>query len=85
MSQGIHSGELHLFLVGDSHRELLVAGAGATAVTRMEKAAGAGEIVLATGRALTEERGRPLEHHTTNAGGRSALDDLLQDAFGLRK
>ena len=46
MSQGIHSGELHLFLVGESHRELLVAGAGATAVTRMEKAAGAGEIVL---------------------------------------
>ena len=46
MSQGIHSGELHLFLVGDSHRELLVAGAGASAVTRMEKAAGAGEIVL---------------------------------------
>jgi class 3 adenylate cyclase/tetratricopeptide (TPR) repeat protein len=46
MSQGIHSGELHLFLVGESHRELLVAGPGATAVTRMEKAAGAGEIVL---------------------------------------
>lgn len=46
MSQGMHSGELHLFLVGDSHRELLVAGPAATAVTRMEKLAGAGEIVV---------------------------------------
>src|SRR5918997_3983289 len=40
MSQGMHSGELHLFLVGESHRELLVAGPGATEVARMEKAAG---------------------------------------------
>src|SRR3954468_9495052 len=46
MSQGIHSGEFHLFLVGESHRELLLAGPGATAVVAMEKAAGAGEILL---------------------------------------
>src|SRR5918997_1668934 len=46
MSQGVHSGELHLFLVGGSHRELLVAGPAATAVTQMEKVAGAGEIVV---------------------------------------
>jgi class 3 adenylate cyclase len=46
MSQGMHSGEVHLFLVGTSHRELIVAGPGATAVTRMEKEAGAGEIVV---------------------------------------
>jgi class 3 adenylate cyclase/tetratricopeptide (TPR) repeat protein len=46
MSQGMHSGELHLFLVGDSHRELLLAGPAATAVTHMEKAANAGEIVV---------------------------------------
>jgi class 3 adenylate cyclase/tetratricopeptide (TPR) repeat protein len=46
MSQGLHSDELHLFLVGGSHRELLVAGPGATAVAAMEKAARAGEIVV---------------------------------------
>src|SRR3954447_21724511 len=46
MSQGVHSGEFHLFLVGESHRELLIAGPGATAVVAMEKAAGAGEILL---------------------------------------
>ena len=46
MSQGMHSGEVHLFLVGTSHRELIVAGPGATAVTRMEKLAGAGEIAV---------------------------------------
>ena len=43
MSQGIHSGEFHLFLVGESHRELLLTGPGATAVVAMEKAAGAGD------------------------------------------
>ena len=46
MSQGIHSGEFHLFLVGESHRELLLTGPGATAVVAMEKAAGAGDILL---------------------------------------
>ena len=46
MSQGLHSGEFHLFLVGSSHRELLVAGAGRTLVTLMEKAADAGEVVV---------------------------------------
>src|SRR3954451_18027880 len=46
MSQGVHSGEFHLFLVGESHRELLLAGPGATAGVAMEKAAGAGDILL---------------------------------------
>src|SRR5205085_9451834 len=35
-----------LFVVGGSHRELIVTGAATTAVTRLEKAAGAGEIVV---------------------------------------
>src|SRR5215470_11324588 len=30
MSQGVHSGEFHLFVVGESHRELLIAGPAAT-------------------------------------------------------
>ena len=46
MSQGLHSGEFHLFLVGSSHRELLIAGRGSTLVTLMEKAADAGEVVV---------------------------------------
>ncbi|HEU0315880.1 MAG TPA: adenylate/guanylate cyclase domain-containing protein, partial [Solirubrobacteraceae bacterium] len=45
------SGDFHLFLVGDSHRELLVAGPGATLVVQMEKAADAGEIVVSAGTA----------------------------------
>jgi class 3 adenylate cyclase/tetratricopeptide (TPR) repeat protein len=46
MSQGLHSGALHLFVVGSSHRELILAGPGATEMTLMEKAAEAGQIVV---------------------------------------
>ena len=46
MSVGIHSGTFHLFRVGDSHRELLITGPAATATTRMEQTAEAGEIVM---------------------------------------
>lgn len=46
MSVGVHSGEVHLFRVGDSHRELLVAGPVASMTTRMEHAADAGEILV---------------------------------------
>src|SRR5829696_3712287 len=46
MSVGVHSAEYLLFAVGGSHRELLIAGPAASAVVRMEKEAGAGEIVV---------------------------------------
>jgi class 3 adenylate cyclase len=46
MSVGVHTGPVHVFRGGRSHRELVVAGPNATAVTEMEKAAGAGEIVV---------------------------------------
>lgn len=46
MSVGVHSGVFHLFRCGASHRELLVAGPAATATTRMEHTADAGEIVV---------------------------------------
>lgn len=46
MSVGVHSGEFHLFLVGDSHRELLIAGPGATTTVGMEGTAEAGEILV---------------------------------------
>ncbi|MEX2549485.1 MAG: adenylate/guanylate cyclase domain-containing protein [Nitriliruptoraceae bacterium] len=46
MSIGLHSGPVHLFLVGDSHRELVVCGPGATETVAMESAAKAGQIVV---------------------------------------
>lgn len=46
MSQGIHTGLFHFFLVGGRHQELVVAGPAATATVEMEAAADAGEILL---------------------------------------
>jgi class 3 adenylate cyclase/tetratricopeptide (TPR) repeat protein len=46
MSAGVHSGECHFFLTETPHRELLVAGPGATRVFELEDLASAGEIVL---------------------------------------
>jgi len=46
MSIGAHSGEFHFFLVGDSHRELILTGPAATETVEMEGAAEATEIVV---------------------------------------
>ena len=46
MHAGIHSGQFHFFLVGESHRELLVSGPAATRTVEMEAASEAGEIVV---------------------------------------
>jgi class 3 adenylate cyclase/tetratricopeptide (TPR) repeat protein len=46
MHVGINSGRFHFFLVGDSHRELLVTGPAATQTVDMESASQAGEILL---------------------------------------
>jgi class 3 adenylate cyclase/tetratricopeptide (TPR) repeat protein len=46
ISQGLHSGEIPLFLVGASHREHLIAGPTTSVVVEMEKVADAGEIVV---------------------------------------
>jgi class 3 adenylate cyclase/tetratricopeptide (TPR) repeat protein len=46
MHAGIHSGQFHFFLLGESHRELLITGPGATRTVEMEAASEAGEIVL---------------------------------------
>ncbi len=46
MSVGVHSGELDFFLVGGSHRELIVAGRAASRTVEMESAASAGQILL---------------------------------------
>ena len=46
MSVGIHSGLFDFFLVGESHRELIITGPAASATVAMESVAGAGEIAL---------------------------------------
>ncbi|MEN8237644.1 MAG: adenylate/guanylate cyclase domain-containing protein [Actinomycetota bacterium] len=48
MSVGIHTGEVHLFNVGGTHSELIVAGPAASMVTHMEEIASAGEIVISS-------------------------------------
>ncbi len=48
MHAGLHAGRFHFFLVGDSHRELLVTGPAATRTVEMEAASEAGEILLST-------------------------------------
>jgi class 3 adenylate cyclase/tetratricopeptide (TPR) repeat protein len=46
MSIGVNTGTFDFFLVGESHRELLIAGAAATETVAMEAIADAGEIVV---------------------------------------
>lgn len=46
MSIGVHSGPMHAFLVGGSHREFLMTGPGPTQTVAMESAADAGQIVV---------------------------------------
>jgi class 3 adenylate cyclase/tetratricopeptide (TPR) repeat protein len=48
MSVGIHSGRYAMFLVGDSNRELIVAGRAASTVVAMEAAASAGQILVSS-------------------------------------
>ncbi len=51
MSVGIHSGRIHLFLVGEPTRELIVLGSAATLTADAEKSANAGEVVVSPGTA----------------------------------
>lgn len=46
MSVGVHSGDVHFFLAGGSHRELIVTGPAVTRTVEMESAAQAGEILV---------------------------------------
>ena len=63
MSVGAHTGRFHFFLVGESHRELIVAGPAGSELVAMEGAASAGQILMSP--ALAEalprhNRGREL-------------------------
>jgi class 3 adenylate cyclase/tetratricopeptide (TPR) repeat protein len=46
MHAGLHAGRFQFFLVGESHRELLIAGPAASRTVEMEAASEAGEILL---------------------------------------
>ena len=61
MSIGAHSGAFHFFLVGDSHRELILTGPAVTETVEMEGAADATEIVIskATASAVPAAVGDP--------------------------
>ena len=46
MSIGVHTGVFHFFLVGESHRELILTGPAASRTVALEAAANAGEILV---------------------------------------
>jgi class 3 adenylate cyclase/tetratricopeptide (TPR) repeat protein len=46
MSVGVNSGDFHFFLVGETHRELIVTGPAASRTVDMESSATAGEILV---------------------------------------
>jgi class 3 adenylate cyclase/tetratricopeptide (TPR) repeat protein len=56
MSTGVHSGLVHVFAAGTSHRELIVTGPAATETIRLESEAEAGEVLVsaATAAALDD-------------------------------
>jgi len=53
MHVGIHTDRFQFFLVGDSHRELIVAGPGATTTVEMEAASVAGDVLVSPAVART--------------------------------
>ncbi|HTN24779.1 MAG TPA: adenylate/guanylate cyclase domain-containing protein [Solirubrobacteraceae bacterium] len=68
MTVGIHSDVYHFFLVGDSHREYVVAGPAATAIVATEAVAASGQIVVSRATA---------EHLPARCLGAPAGDALL--------
>ncbi|MFL5958713.1 MAG: tetratricopeptide repeat protein [Gaiellaceae bacterium] len=72
MHAGIHTGRFQFFLVGNSHRELLVTGPAATRTVEMEAASEAGEILV------SPETAAELEASTL--GGEKGPGRLLQGA-----
>jgi class 3 adenylate cyclase/tetratricopeptide (TPR) repeat protein len=55
MSTGVHSGTVHVFAAGTSHRELIVTGPAASETIRLESDAAAGEVLLSVATAAMLE------------------------------
>src|SRR6476661_97334 len=86
MHAGLHSGRFQFFLVGGSHRELLVTGPAATRTVEMEAASEAGEILVSPETAaaldastLGDEKGpgRLLQAAPEVSGSLEPLPDLV--------
>jgi predicted ATPase/class 3 adenylate cyclase len=80
MHVGIHTGTFHFFLVGDSHRELILSGPGATLTVAMEAGAEAGEILLSAAAAAALPAGRIGNE---KAGGHLLKGDVSVSSAGL--
>ena len=85
MHVGIHADTYDFFLVGESHRELLLTGPGVTRTVAMESGAEAGEILVSEETAATlpdeilgepKEGGRLLKLATGASGGLEPLPPL---------
>jgi class 3 adenylate cyclase/tetratricopeptide (TPR) repeat protein len=85
MHAGLHTGRFQFFLVGDSHRELLVTGPAASRTVEMEAASEAGEILVSPETAaqldpstLGEEKGpgRLLQAAPEVSGSLESLPEL---------
>src|SRR6478609_11067139 len=63
MHAGLHSGRFQFFLVGEGHRELLIAGPAASRTVEMEAASQAGEILLSSETAALLGDDELLEEH----------------------
>lgn len=55
MSTGVYSGLCHFYVIGSSHRELVVTGPATSATAQLEDAAGSGEILLSAATAAAVE------------------------------
>ena len=55
MATGVYSGDCHFFLVGSTHRELVVTGPAATSVVKLEDAADTGEVLVSPATAAAVE------------------------------
>jgi class 3 adenylate cyclase len=62
VSTGVHSGAFDFFLVGSSHRELVITGPGATATARLEAAASAGQVAVSPATAALLPAGLVRRH-----------------------
>jgi class 3 adenylate cyclase/tetratricopeptide (TPR) repeat protein len=79
ISQGIHSGTFHLFLVDGEHRELVVTGPGTTETVECEGEAVAGQILCSAGTAaLLDPRRLGAEF-----GGRRLLRNVATSVTSL--
>jgi class 3 adenylate cyclase/tetratricopeptide (TPR) repeat protein len=84
MSQGVHSGSFHFFLVGDTFRELIMAGSDTTHVGHVEGEAGAGQIIVSdvTARALPSKNlGAAKENGRLLRGSLLPLEASTQSVY----